>query len=115
MKVRIGFVSNSSSSSFVIFGKLIDDESFRQLFEFTDNEMNEIISNGMEDYENHIPEGMSYMRLPDQEWIVGSELNGYAEDLQSSIAFAEQHLGNKCKLYSGIDIDGVIIIDSCCR
>jgi len=43
MKIRQGFVSNSSSSSFIVAGVSMDLESFKEFFNYTDDEWEEAL------------------------------------------------------------------------
>lgn len=112
MKIRSGFVSNSSSSSFVIFGKVYDKERLQEKFNFTTEEMENIEENGLYDYID--PSGFCYEYLNyDCEWIIGHSIAaGKAVDIIRILAKTEQELGEGCRVYSGINQDGNVQLDS---
>jgi hypothetical protein len=112
MKIRNGFVSNSSSSSFVIFGKAYNKESLQKKFNFTSDEMEDIDENGLYDYMDRC-DGYDYQYLShDQEWIIGKTISGIATEVIRSVATAEQALGEGCRVYSGINANGEVQLDS---
>lgn len=108
MKIRNGFVSNSSSSSFVIFGKILSSDEFAKRFGFTEDEMEDIHENGVYDYENRLTDCDYQYLSDDDEWIVGRSVGGSKSDIIEDMNIAESALGSGCKLYSGIDTDGEV-------
>lgn len=111
MKIRSGFVSNSSSSSFVIFGKVYDKEKLQEKFHYTEDDMNDIYENGLYDYIEG--SGYEYVHLDeDGEWIVGKNLVGTAIDVIKTLSETERDLGEGCRVYTGISHDGEIQLDS---
>jgi len=109
MKIRNGFVSNSSSSSFVIFGKILSSDGLAKKFGFTEDEMNDIDENGLYDYEDRLTDCTYQYLSNDNEWIVGRALGGKKIDIVKDMEIAEKALGDGCKLYSGVDTDGEIV------
>jgi hypothetical protein len=111
MKIRTGFVSNSSSSSFLIFGKILSSDEIAKIFKFTDDERKRIDSDGLlYDYEGK-PKLKNYLckRMGD-EWIIGTKLKGNGIEIIRQVFDTERDFG-QCKLYSGIDADGELSFD----
>ena len=107
MKIRNGFVSNSSSSSFVIFGKILEDEDIERIFKFTPDEMKRVKEYGLYEFENTNLKDVDYVMLSgDREYIIGKNLKGNGQSLIEMIFDAEKILGSGCILYRGIDQDG---------
>jgi len=107
MKIRNGFVSNSSSSSFVIFGKILEDDDIERIFKFTPEEMKRVKDYGLYEFENTNLKDVDFVTLSgDRECIIGKNLKGNGADLIEMIFDAERILGGGCILYRGIDQDG---------
>ena len=112
MKIRNGFVSNSSSSSFVIFGKILDDADLKQIFKFTSDEMKRVQENGLYDFENTHLKDVDFVALSgDRQFIIGKNLKGNATFLIEMIFDAEKILGNGCIVYRGVNQDGECFLD----
>jgi hypothetical protein len=110
MKLRSGFVSNSSSSSFVIFGKVFTRGAFAKRFKFTKEEMKDIDENGVSDYEKRLG-GLEAMPLDDREWLAGSVLRGNSKEINEITAHMDKIFGDGCKLYAGVDNYGELFLD----
>ena len=75
MKIRSGFVSNSSSSSFVIFGANIDkNKAVKEKF-YDDESYNDFPLHA-----NELPEGTICVNYEDQGIILGLQLGGGSTD-----------------------------------
>lgn len=114
MKIRNGFVSNSSSSSFVIFGKLVGHDDLKRIFGFTDDEIKDVIENGLYEYESTKLKGLDSVHLRDygdDEYVIGRSLKGNGIKIMEMILDAEMALGGGCILYRGVDQDGNICLD----
>jgi hypothetical protein len=115
MKLRFGFVSNSSSTSFAIYGKRFDENELKSRFKFTDDEMKDIVENGLCDYQDDNLDGLEFVELDDEGelivWIVGGMLSGTSEDIRAELKHVDKIFGTGCKLYRGVDQDGNIYLD----
>lgn len=111
MKIRTGFVSNSSSSSFVIFGRIFSVDEISRIFKFTDGEKKHIDEDGLlYDYEGG-PKLKHYScKRVEDKWIIGKRLRGTGLEIIEQIFDIEKDLG-ACTLYTGIDADGDISFD----
>jgi hypothetical protein len=112
MKIRNGFVSNSSSSSFVIFGKIFTRGAFAKRCNFTKEEMKDIMENGIEDYEDRFG-GLECIQLDDdgREWLFGESLRGDEKEISVITAYMNKLFDGGCKLYKGVDNCGIISLD----
>lgn len=107
MKIRNGFVSNSSSSSFVIFGKILEDEDLERIFKFTPEEMKRIDEYGLYEFENTNLKDVDFITLSgDRQFIIGKILKGNGNSIIERVFDAEKILGSGCILYRGINQDG---------
>jgi hypothetical protein len=114
MKIRAGFVSNSSSSSFVIFGKIMGKDELMRVFKFTEDEMRDIEENGLWDYEDKNLKGLNHVSIDygvEPEYVIGKSLKGSGAKILEQIFDAELVLGSGCILYRGVDQDGNICLD----
>lgn len=107
MKVRAGFVSNSSSSSFVIFGKIFGREDLQEYFKFTDDEMDGIDDNGLYDYMEDSE--LNYEEIGDDEYVIGLTLEGTSDNVCSIMEKVKSMFGDDCRVYRGVNQDGEII------
>jgi len=85
MKIRKGFVSNSSSSSFVIFGNKIEKDDLRKA-------KNPIILG------NYLSEGRDYVQLTDEKINLIEKFglkNGFNDDLFDSFLEIEEYTNEK--------------------
>lgn len=96
MKSRLGFVSNSSSSSFLIYGIMLDSEYFEKFYE-EDKDFNEyeyidelLEKNGISHYENAKPY--------DNEWFIGCSWSAVKDD-QTGKQFKEEVEANLKKVF----------------
>ncbi len=113
MKIRTGFVSNSSSSSFVLFGKTFDAEEFMEKFKFAVGEMARLDETGLYPYEERFKcFNLDHVSMNEKtgRWIVGMRLEGDGEDIFYKIENMKEHFGSECKLYYGFDANGDVSI-----
>ena len=115
MKQRNGFVSNSSSSSFVVFGKQFSQEEFMNKYGLTDEEMDSINENGVEDSSawKRIKKEFTLVwpHYYDGDWIVGGSISGDHTNIVDTMLEVESVLGEGCELFTGVDYDGELSLD----
>jgi hypothetical protein len=108
VKIRYGFVSNSSSSSFAIYGKCFDEGALKARFKFTDDDLDDIYENGLYEHQCGDLGGLEYVYLDeDQEWIIGVMLSGTSKDICTDVIRMDKIFGDGCKLYRGVDDQSV--------
>jgi len=112
MKIRNGSVSNSSSSSFVIFGKIFTRGAFAKRCKFTKEEMKDIMENGIADYEDRFG-GLDCIQLDEdgREWLFGETLSGDESQISATMTHMNKLFDGGCRLYAGVDNCGVISLD----
>ena len=116
MKIRTGFVSNSSSSSFIIFGKYFQSEEFQKKFNLTDEDMEDIGEMCIEDagcFDEKIKDNLNGLEVMycDGNYLIGDGLGSSRETIIKSMDNVIKILGVGCQLFSGIDCDGEISFD----
>jgi hypothetical protein len=112
MKIRNGFVSNSSSSSFVIFGKIFTRGAFAKRCNFTKSEMKDILENGIDCYEDRFG-GLDCIQLDEdgREWLFGETLRGDESEISATMTHMNKLFDGGCRLYCGTDNCGIISLD----
>jgi hypothetical protein len=112
MKIRNGFVSNSSSSSFVIFGKILDDCDLERIFKFTPDDMKRIEEYGLYEFENTNLKDVDFISLSGgEQFIIGKNLKGNATSIIERVFDTEKILGSGCIVYRGVNQDGECFLD----
>jgi len=115
MKIRMGFVSNSSSSSFVVFGKQFTAEEFMSKYNLTEEDMDDISENGIEDSKvwSKVKDAFKYVwpHIYYDTYIVGSSISGNYTSIANTIEQVKTALGDECRLFTGVDHDGELCLD----
>ena len=128
MKIRAGFVSNSSSSSFVLKGYLVDELDVQKAISFVRENYPEIYER-VSAYENSLDEGFlrecvdslpilieqgdSYNGIPNGDWFIGKVLQETDESLyldNEIIDFQPSNDLDALKEYFGIASEIKVIV-----
>jgi hypothetical protein len=79
VKIRLGFVSNSSSCSFCIYGKYFDDLEIEEIYNFNRKHNVELFADNPTDYMNGCYVGLEFTSIKDDE--TGREFKQRAQNL----------------------------------
>ena len=81
MIIRNGFVSNSSTSSFLIYGVCLDDSEIKDLLGVTSDEEGDEIDDVYEVLDEKLPKGLEHYRPEyDDSYYIGASWSNVGDD-----------------------------------